>query len=548
MKNFNSKKSVYSIKLNTKRMIYRKLIFFVISSIFLSYSVYAQNVKIPKSKDQKYLFIVQRAVDSMLVNARDIYGNEYSGMLLSILGCKNAKPIEVKDLYFSANNSFNYVTSTYPDGTFLPKPPFGVRKGDRTGLGGSNANFQMDLYRAMEHLSRLTGDMKYKNASHDALKDFLLITQHPETGLLAWGEHLSWNCFEDRLGNDVDPNNTHEPKRKFIYFDYLYSVYPDKTLKYARGLWDHQIADKNTGNFSRHAKYERHAPGKGYDFPKEGSYFIDTWSRAYEKTKDPEFARAVSTLANRYLKRTNELGLLDWDTSERPERVNACTCLWNMSLSSECQDAIPRMDKETASVLKSLAEKMDNGFLSLPHEIEDAEKGFVYFAYTDTGEPRPRPERRSNGFSQLWGFGYGINTTSMFGLLAYTRQAQLKDGEKAETYRDMVIKAANIYLLNHPKPYKDDIWAGEYGMAILLQIAAYRLTNNNIYLITAQNFADDAIKVFWNNGEYAVPKASSLTDYYDCISYVDTLLLSLLAVHEHTAGVEPMVEISDINR
>ena len=537
MKNFNSRNS------NFKTW---SFVLLVVPSLFLSYSVFAQECSIPKSKDQKYLFIVQRAVDSMLINARDNYGPEHSGMLLSILRCKNAKPMEVRDLYYSRYKEYNLQVSVYRDSSIWPRAPFGVRKGDRTGLGGSNANLQMDLYRTIEHLSRLTGDMKYKDASHNALKDFLRITQHPETGLLAWGEHIYWDCFTDRVSEKL--HMTHEPKRKFIYFDYLYSVYPDKTLKYARGLWDHQIADKNTGNFSRHAKYDRHAPGKGYDFPKEGSYFIDTWSRAYEKTKDPEFARAVSTLANRYLKRTNELGLLDWDTSERLERVNACTCLWNMSLSSECQDAIPRMDKETASVLKSLAEKMDIGFLSLPHEIEDAEKGFVYFAYTDTGGPRSRPEYKSNGYSRLWGMGYGINTTSMFGLLAYTRQAQLKDGVNADAYRDMVIKAANIYLLNHPKPYEEDIWAGEYGMAILLQIAAYRLTNNNIYLITAQNFADEAITVFWNNGEYVVPKASSLTDYYDCISYADTLLLSLLAVHEHTAGIETLVEISDINR
>ena len=112
----------------------------------------------------------------------------------------------------------------------------------------------------------------------------------------------------------------------------------------------------------------------------------------------------------------------------------------------------------------------------------------------------------------------------------------------------MILQSAKVYQDNLPDPANVDIWAGEYGMAIFLQLAAYRLTKDHSYLSAAQKFADDAIKVFWKEGEYVVPRASSLTDYYDCISYADTLLLALLAVHEHTAGIEPLVEISDINR
>jgi hypothetical protein len=505
-------------------------------------------VKLPEEKDKKYLFIIRRTVDSLLANAQDIYGKEHSKMILSILDCRNANPITKEALYFSQDSKFNFNTVTYSDGNFLPKPPYGVRKGDRTGLGGSNSNLQQDLYRAMEALGRITGEEKYVAASHDAMKDFFKITQHPETGLLAWGEHLYWNCFEDRLGDDLDAYKTHEPKRKFIYFDYLYSVDPTRTLKYARGLWDHQIADKTTGDFSRHAKYHIHRPGNGFDFPKEGSCFIDTWSRAYKKTKDPEFSRAVKVLANRYLNRTNNLGLLDWDTSGQPERANRCITLWLMSLASEADDAQTRMDKEASRILKKVVVSQDKGFLSLAHDVENPEKGFVCYAYTDTGKPMPIKEKGSEGYSHLWGLGYGIYSTSMFGLLANTRQEQLRKGKEAEAYRKLVLQAARIYQSNPPDPVKDDIWSGEYGMVILLQIAAYRLTEEQSFLTTAQTLADDAIKVFWKNGEYAVPKASSHTDYYDCISYSDTLILALLALHEHAAGVPALVKISDINR
>ena len=507
-----------------------------------------QEAKIPIPKSEKYHFVVQRTLDSILVNARDIYGEEHSGMILSILRCKDGKPLEESDFYTTSGDSTILESVVYQDTLVMPVPPFGVRKGDRTGLGGSNANLQFDLYRAMEHLSRINENPKYKSAAHDALTDFLQITQHPETGLLAWGEHLSWNCFDDCLGDQFYSGKIHEPKRKFLYFDYLYSMDPERTLKYAYGLWDHQIADKNTGDFSRHTRYDYHKPGKGADFPKEASYFIDTWARAYGKTKDPEFLRAITTIATRFLDRTNDIGLCDFDSSGEPDRINWCVTFPLLGMVIESENSLQYVDEETADVLKTLIEKLEEGFLSLSHDIQNPDKGFICYAYTDSGKPRPLERKNSNGYSRHWGMGYGIKTTSMFGLLANTRQEQLKTGKKAETYRDMVIQAAKAYQSILPDPLNDDIWAVEYGMAILLEIAAYRLTNDNSYLVTAQKLADEAITVYWRDGEYAVPRGSSLTEYYDCISGPDTLILALLALHEHMAGIEPLVEISDINR
>lgn len=512
------------------RIFKRSVLLLTIIIVFAKCST-NQDVKIPSAKNEKYLYVVQRTIDSLLVNGRDIYGEVHSGMILSILDCKDGKPLKESDL----------------QGT-LPAPPFGVREGDRTGFGGSNANLQFDLYRTMEHLSRIKKDPKYKSASKLALIDFLQITQNQETGLLAWGEHLYWDCFKDCLGEQFNTDKIHEPKRKFLYFDYLYSVDPERTIKYALGLWDHQIADKNTGDFSRHARYDYHKPGKGSDFPKEGSYFIDTWARAYGKTKNPEFLRAITTIASRFLNRTNDLGLCDFDSSGKPDRINWCVTLPLLSMVIESENSIQYVDEETAAVLRSLIEKLEKGFLSLSHEIENPDKGFICYTYTDSGKPRPLERKNSNGYSCHWGMGYGIKTTSMYGLLAYTRQEQLKIGEKADAYRYLVMHAAKAYQSILPDPVNDDIWAVEYGMAILLEIAAFRLTNDNSYLETAQKLADEAINVFWKNGQYAIPKASSLSNYSDCISGPDTLILALLALHEQIEGTQSLVEISDINR
>ncbi|HWA97644.1 MAG TPA: hypothetical protein VG713_04105, partial [Pirellulales bacterium] len=76
---------------------------------------------------------------------------------------------------------------------------------------------------------------------------------------------------------------------------------------------------------------------------------------------------------------------------------------------------------------------------------------------------------------------------------------------------------------------------------------AYRLTADTKYLDAARKLSDEALAVFWADGA-VVPRASSRTKYYDVIAYPDTLLLALLAMHEAAAGLEPQVEISDLNR
>ena len=478
-----------------------------------------------------YLEVVRRSADALLENGRDTYGTRHSGLILSLLRRKDGRPLDR-----------------------LPEGPAGIRKDDRPVPFGSNANLQMELYRTLRHLSRITGDSRYKEAASQGLGDFLEITQHPETGFPAWGEHLSWNCLTEKPDSNTFHPDTkkqqliHEPKRKLIYFEELYRVNPEATLKYARGLWDHQIADQKTGDFSRHAKYDGHDPRTGFDFPKEGSFFICTWSEAYAKSKDPVFDLAIKVLASRYLRRTNELGLLDNDSTPMPERQNLCVTLWSISLALECHDALSRVDDaKTRETLQTLSEKMDRGFLALEHEPDHREKGFVCYAYTDSGKPRPRLEKKSDGYSRCWEMGYGVNVTSMFALLSYARQAQLGATPEGDAYRRLVLETADAYRVAPRDPAQQDLWSGEYGMAIFTELAAFRLTNDPVYLATAREMADEAIKIFWDKGS-ALPRASSRTDYYEVTAYPDTLLASLLALHEHVNKLPPTVEISELCR
>ncbi|MEZ5945038.1 MAG: hypothetical protein R3C18_26935 [Planctomycetaceae bacterium] len=473
--------------------------------------------------ESPYLTVVRRTVDVILENGRDTYGDQHSEMIISVLDRRNGKPLQR-----------------------LPQPSQGIRHSDRVGPGGSNANLQQDLYRTMLHLSRLTGDARYEQAARAALQDFIRITQHPDTGLLAWGEHLYWNCLEDRLG-DLDPNKTHEPKKKFVSFDLLYDLEPERTLKYARGLWDHQIADQATGNFSRHAKYDRHDPRRDYDFAKEGGYFIDTWSRAYAVTQKDEFATATRVLTQRYLNRMSSLGHISLDSTNRPEWFQTSPSLYAVALAAECTNAAERMDAESAVLLRQLASAQDKAFLSMPHRPDDSARGFVSYADTESGQPKPVDAKKSDGFSRHWGLGYGVHSTAMIALLCNTRQQQQGDSEPGEEYRRLVVEAATLYLTEQPDPVTDDLWAGEYGTVIFTLLAAHRISHDSRYLDRAIALADDAIQVFWDKDK-PLPRASSKTDYYDVVTGSDTLILALLAVHEQITSNDPQIEVSDLTR
>ena len=88
--------------------------------------------------------------------------------------------------------------------------------------------------------------------------------------MLTWGGDLAWDCRNDQATAATPKDKLiHEPKRDFVYFDRLYEAEPERMLKNQRGLWDHQIADAKTGNFSRHAAYDERSPRRPQTFRKK---------------------------------------------------------------------------------------------------------------------------------------------------------------------------------------------------------------------------------------------------------------------------------------
>lgn len=156
------------------------------------------------------------------------------------------------------------------------------------------------------------------------------------------------------------------------------------------------------------------------------------------------------------------------------EQDSVCTernvSLENRSLAVDAHAAVTRVPPgELADNLRQLAARIDAGFLALSHDVPN--RGFVYFADPATGQPRPDQSR--------WvlvdlGQGHGVDMTSTFGVMGFKRTSQLPEGPTKNAYRDLTLCAADVCLATNPDLRTAEIWAGEYGAAVFLQMMAYR--------------------------------------------------------------------------
>jgi hypothetical protein len=472
---------------------------------------------------QADLLVVRRAADALLEHGRDRWGERQTGMIISILDRRTLAPPER-----------------------MPPAPARVRAGDRTTTYGSNANIQLNLYRVLFALTDITGDPAYRSAGEEALLGFVRYTQSAETGLFGWGEHLCYDLREDRV-RTFAPALIHEMKRKLLFWDFLHAREPQRMEAFAEGLWLHGVADHQTGNFSRHARWDVHGPERGYDFSKEAGYMIDVWSHAYAATGREVFRQASDTLARRYMAKMTADFRFDYDSVRR----NYCNHGHNLTLAIEAHDAAERYGcpehDPLGRRLRDLAAKIDRGFLAAEHAVDDPQRGFIATCLTDSGQPADRQGPGPGGYSVLWGMGYGRQSTAMIGMHCFHRAAQLGEGPEKDAYRRLFLQAAGRYLADEPPDESIDLWPMEYGVAVFVQLAALRLTDQSKYLQRAVELSQDALEMFWSETS-RLPKASRHSAHYEAITGADTLLLALLATHAHRAGLEVQIPLSELDR
>ena len=433
------------------------------------------------------LDVVSCYADAMIEHGRDVHGDQKSGLLLSALDRGTLRPLQIR-----------------------PTPPGGIRREDRDGLpwrrlAGANPQHDQNLLRVFYALSEITADDRYREVADHELEWFFTNAQSPVTGLLPWGEHMCWDVMLDA---PVSSGTAliHEFARPWVLWDRCFELAPEASRRFALGLWEHQIADQNSGAFDRHAPYDRHGPADGKDFPRHGGFYIHTWAYAYKHTKDQTFLRAIETVLARFeRKRRDSSGILHATIG-----------------SLDVETAGSMVPEPLASRLRHFAE-IEDGLI-----LEDLR--------SKCGQP--------DGtllFRPTWQAGYAVGTTAdwaMFGLARYQQT-------KKKVFRDLVVAVADAYVAELPDE-DVDVWPMSLGHIISAEVAAYKLTKQPVYLEQACRFARMAVEVFWQ--DRPLPRASFKTGHYETITGADSLALALLEVHAVTNNLNVVVPANTIDR
>ena len=333
------------------------------------------------------------------------------------------------------------------------------------------------------------------------------------TDLLAWGEHLSWDFrWEAPIsgggGHGSYRERIHEFYRPWLLWKRSFELAPEPCTRFARGLWEHQIHDQKTGDFSRHANFDWHRTDDGSQFPRHGGFYIDTWAWAYEKSKDAVFLKAISVLVESFeARRTKDwgrfvpAGAIPMQT-RKPGIYEATS---NLSLAIDLDRAASRVPPELARTMRRCAKTIDEIYL---RKSED-----VWRLFAKEGHVRT-----------YWRDGYGGSghTFAKEAMLCLLRFRQTGNAG----YRKRVLTWADEYL-DQPPAAEDLLSPGVLGDAILLEIAAFRMTGDEKYLERAARFGRFAVRTFFDHPS-ALPRATTKHDHYEAIMRADTLAMGLL--------------------
>lgn len=382
------------------------------------------------------------------------------------------------------------------------------------------------------NLGQLTGKSGYAAEADKALKFFFTRCQSPKTGLMTWGEHIYWDFNREGMGGQ-DAN--HEICGEWPFWDACYRLAPDASWKFAMGQWDHQIADKVTGDFSRHARWSEHGPGTGSDFPRYAGQMIACWADAYarKENKDrpdrPILLNAISVVVARMESNMTlaEAGFLVAGSDKANQRF-----AWpesNIKLARYLWQSAPLVEADLAGRMKKLALQQDHHFLGLPHTIT-SNGGFVSCMDSTTGIPRARSMNKP--YTSTWSTGYGYEIHAGMANTCYARFRQIeKDhGEIAAQYKTLILATADQYLQQDPdreELLKPDAIAN----VIELLLNSHAISGEQKYLDRADHFGRLGVELFLGDG-LPLPKATNQHTHYEAITGGPEFMQMLLELHK----------------
>ncbi len=466
-----------------------------------------------------YPAIAKAYADFMIKYGRDRYGKVHSPLFVSVMDRKTGT-------VFRSRNQV-----PYPHATTKPWAPglmrdVKLRPHDRH-YTGANPLEDLPLYKLLGRLTELTGDDKYTREARRSIKWFLDNTQSPVTGLYPWGSHAYWDVHAENVAND----RIHEYNYVWTYWDQN----PEQLRKFAHGLWNNQIGDKNTGCFSRHAGYSRRSVGKGFEFPQTGSCYMDIWAREFARSGDPEMKRALTTLLGLYKSmRHPKTGALSWCTLDEPIRRGMSANAHTLIAATVLQDAaalVEPRDRNLAELMRQFAGDTDEEFTSNDYDsvFDVARLGFLStypVATRQVFDPTPAPEgvdtsvgyplrdqqgrpAASLAYLRPW---FVNRSYAVFAEYLCDRYDRCRSKHKP-VYRRAILETADIYMTMEPE-VQWAVYPDVLARVIHVLRRTYQMTDNPMYLRRADHFAQLAVRLLFDDTS-PLPRISSFDDWYE---------------------------------
>ena len=116
----------------------------------------------------------------------------------------------------------------------------------------SNFFNQQDFLRTIVGLSNLTGDTKYKEIAKKQMQ-LWFDNFTDKNGLIYTGAHT----FIDAKSGAVITTGDHEMKNDTPFYELMYEVDPEATVKYMEAFWNAHILDWSNLSMNRHGAYDK---------------------------------------------------------------------------------------------------------------------------------------------------------------------------------------------------------------------------------------------------------------------------------------------------
>jgi len=472
--------------------------------------------------DDPFFDHARRYADAMVAKGRDHYGAQPSPAFATTIDLRTmTMPLESSE------------ATTRLHAEFFRSDDFAT---------SSNPMYHIDLYQLLFVLTAVLDTSTYRDAGEQAISWFFEQAQSPETGLLAWGEHMGWDLVQDtwtvggiRQDGKFHRSDTHEFYGPWLHWDTTWRVAPEASRRFADGLWNHQIYDHESCAFSRHARYSKHGPDQGYEFARQMGFYLDTWSAAYALGQDELALEAVRRLTRAAAGwRSPASGLLPFE-GKSPQ---VAFVLHNLSFIVDGWRAAQRLPEPERKALESLIDGLDSAVLALKQDLSAGGEGFPKIVDSTNGavsnaamsEARPmytqeQINQRYWPWGGLWASAYGAGsyTDARHALLCFLRWRQCQKTE----YKDLVIQCATRYLESEPDVSQLPLTPKTLAPVMGLLHGAYRITQDPRFLDKSAALATLAQNELFTPGT-PLPYATQYRDqypYYAAVSYGDSLML-----------------------